>query len=73
MLFRSLGRRGPTDAVSALSARELAIAQAAAARLRNREIAERFDLSVRTVENHLASAYRKLGVASRDELRGVLG
>jgi len=68
-----LGRRGPTDAVSALSARELAIAQAAAARLRNREIAERFDLSVRTVENHLASAYRKLGVASRDELRGVLG
>lgn len=60
------------DAASALSAREYAVATAAAARLRNREIAEQLGLSVRTVENHLARAFRKLGVASRDELRAAL-
>ncbi len=61
------------DATTVLTPRELAVATAAAERRRNREIAEQLQLSVRTVENHLASAYRKLGVASRDELRGVLG
>ena len=60
------------DTASTLSAREYAVAVAAAARLRNREIAEQLGLSVRTVENHLARAFRKLGVASRDELRAAL-
>lgn len=60
------------DASAVLSAREYAVASAAATRLRNREIAEQLGLSVRTVENHLARAFRKLGVASRDELPAAL-
>ncbi|WP_438352553.1 LuxR C-terminal-related transcriptional regulator [Microbacterium sp. CJ88] len=60
------------DAGDVLSAREWSVATAAAARERNREIAERLGLSLRTVENHLASAYRKLGVSGRDELRAAL-
>lgn len=39
-----------------------------AATMQNREIADRLSLSVRTVENHLARAMRKLGVGSRAEL-----
>lgn len=58
---------------SLLSPRELAVARLAADRERNREIADRLGLSLRTVENHLASAYRKLGVAGRDALRERLG
>lgn len=60
------------DTGDVLSAREWDVATAAAARARNREIAERLGLSLRTVENHLASAYRKLGVSGRDELRELL-
>ena len=57
---------------SLLSQRELAVARLAAGRQRNREIAETLGLSQRTVENHLANAYRKLGVVGRDELRDLL-
>lgn len=58
--------------VVVLTAREREIAERASQRHRNREIAEALGISVRTVDNHLASVYRKLGVASRDELRSVL-
>jgi DNA-binding CsgD family transcriptional regulator len=60
-------REGP-----ALTPRELSVAQAAATRLRSREIAEQLGVSARTVENQLQTVYRKLGVTSRDELRGAL-
>lgn len=56
----------------ALTPRELEVAQAAAHRLRAREIAQRMGISVRTVENQLYSVYRKLGVESRDSLRDAL-
>ncbi len=36
------------------------------------EIAERRYISVRTVDNHLRSVYRKLGVGGRAELSSVL-
>nr|WP_272928676.1 LuxR C-terminal-related transcriptional regulator [Leucobacter luti] len=39
-----------------------------AATMQNREIADRLSLSVRTVENHLARAMKKLEVNSRSEL-----
>ncbi len=53
---------------SGLTEREWDIAQAAARRERSREIADRLGVSVRTVDNHLASVYRKLGISGRAEL-----
>ena len=55
-------RNGPQ-----LTKREREISMLAAS-MQNREIADRLSLSVRTVENHLARAMRKLGVSSRGEL-----
>jgi DNA-binding CsgD family transcriptional regulator len=55
-----------------LTEREWIIAQAAARRERSREIAERLGVSVRTVDNHLASVYRKLGIKGRAELEAEL-
>lgn len=49
------------------------MARAAATRRRSRLIAEDLGLSVRTVDNHLARVFRKLGVTGRDELAEVLG
>lgn len=60
------------DRSFALTAREREVAFAAARRERSREIAARLGVSVRTVEHQLGSAYRKLGVSSRDELRAAL-
>jgi len=39
----------------------------------SRHIAERLGLEVKTVNNHLARAYAKLGVSSRAEVRTLLG
>ncbi|GAA1217497.1 hypothetical protein GCM10009655_16180 [Rhodoglobus aureus] len=55
-----------------LTEREWMIARAAAGRKRSREIGQQLGLSVRTVDNHLARIYRKLGVTGRDELERVL-
>ncbi|RMH71372.1 MAG: LuxR family transcriptional regulator, partial [Actinomyces sp.] len=38
----------------------------------SREIAERLAISVRTVDNHLAAVYAKLGIRGRGELAEVL-
>lgn len=59
--------------VEQLSPREREIAGLAAAGAANHEIASRLVVSVRTVENHLQRAYRKLGVTSRRELPSLLG
>jgi ATP/maltotriose-dependent transcriptional regulator MalT len=55
-----------------LTAREREIAVLAARGQKNKEIAEKLFLSVRTVESHLLSACQKLGVASRHELPAVI-
>ncbi|WP_010204798.1 helix-turn-helix transcriptional regulator [Salinibacterium sp. PAMC 21357] len=55
-----------------LTEREWTIARAAAGRKRSREIGQQLGLSVRTVDNHLARIYRKLGVTGRVELEKVL-
>ncbi|MEU1055287.1 LuxR C-terminal-related transcriptional regulator [Streptomyces sp. NPDC005876] len=51
-----------------LTARQRQIVTLAAAGLSNRQIAERLTLSVRTVGNHLYSAYARLGVGDRGTL-----
>ena len=54
-----------------LTARETEIASMASQRWTDRVIADALYISVRTVESHLASVYRKLGVRSRRELTTV--
>ncbi|MFF7546496.1 LuxR C-terminal-related transcriptional regulator [Streptomyces canus] len=51
-----------------LTARQRQIVTLAAAGLSNRQIAERLTLSIRTVGNHLYSAYARLGASDRDAL-----
>ncbi len=56
-----------------LTPQELRISTLAASGLSNREIAEQLFLSPRTIGAHLYSAFRKLGITSREQLVGVLG
>lgn len=73
---RCEGARTPALAlgagVASLTAREREIAELAAAGVSSRDIAGRLFLSVRTVDNHLQQAYRKLGVMARGELAAAL-
>jgi DNA-binding CsgD family transcriptional regulator len=55
-----------------LTPSEARIAKLAAEGLANREIAQTLFVTSRTVENHLARIYQKLGVHSRKELGGAL-
>jgi predicted ATPase/DNA-binding CsgD family transcriptional regulator len=61
MAERRLVRAGVTE-------REAEVLSAVAERLRNREIAGRLHVSVRTVESHVAALLRKLGAADRAAL-----
>jgi DNA-binding NarL/FixJ family response regulator len=56
-------------APSPLTQRETEVTQLAGRGLSDREIADDLVVSIRTVQSHLASAYRKLGIASRSELK----
>lgn len=56
-----------------LTPREREIAELAATGRSSRDIARLLVLSVRTVDNHLARAYTKLGISSRGELPEMLG
>jgi DNA-binding NarL/FixJ family response regulator len=58
----------PIPAVGHLTAREREVLAWALRGVPSREIAEGLTLGERTVETHLASIYRKLGVGSRVEL-----
>jgi DNA-binding CsgD family transcriptional regulator len=76
-LAKCEGARPPTmltapQAVD-LTPREREIALLATAGASSREIADRLVISVRTVDNHLQNAYRKLGVTRRKDLPRVLG
>jgi DNA-binding NarL/FixJ family response regulator len=53
-----------------VSAREAEVLSGVAEHLTNAEIAERLFISVRTVESHVSSLLRKLGVADRRALAG---
>ncbi|MFB6719063.1 LuxR C-terminal-related transcriptional regulator [Kribbella sp. NPDC056345] len=66
---RKRGRRGYNNK---LSPRELEVARLAAQGLTNREIAVQLELSVSTIEDHITSTFRKLGVARRSSLGPLL-
>jgi DNA-binding NarL/FixJ family response regulator len=60
-----------TPAAGPLTQRESEVARLAARGSSDRQIADELVVSVRTVQSHLASAYRKLGIRSRTELVGL--
>ncbi|MFG2822228.1 LuxR C-terminal-related transcriptional regulator [Kitasatospora sp. NPDC048365] len=62
----------PLPGADPLSSREREIALMAARGRTSREIAAECVLSTRTVDNHLARIYRKLGISNRTELPGIL-
>ncbi|MCP2242184.1 helix-turn-helix transcriptional regulator [Lentzea aerocolonigenes] len=68
------GRMGRRDAVltGSLTPSERRVVAMAASGANNREIAEALVVSLRTVEIHLTSAYRKLGVRGRRQLAEAL-
>lgn len=57
---------------SIVSAREVEVALDAATGLTSPQISEKRFISFRTVDNHLSSVYRKLGLGGREKLAGVL-
>ncbi len=72
-LARRLGPRPKRrSSATQLTTREREIVDVALRGLSNSAIAGELSLSERTVEAHLAAAYRKLGVRSRGELISVL-
>jgi DNA-binding CsgD family transcriptional regulator len=73
--LRASGARPRRHAVSgpdALTSSEARVAHMAADGMSNREIAQSLFVTAKTVENQLGSAYRKLGVRSRERLRSAL-
>jgi len=65
-------RRPVVSGPDSLTSREGLVARMAAEGMSNREIAQRLFVTSKTVESQLGSAYRKLGVHSRDQLREAL-
>ncbi len=66
-------RRAARSGRAALTATEERVARLAAAGPTNREIAQALFVTEKTVESHLSSAYRKLGIRARGELAAQLG
>ncbi len=58
----------PGNIAAQLTAAELRVALAIGTGVSSREAADQLYVSVRTVEFHLSSIYRRLGVRSRTEL-----
>jgi DNA-binding CsgD family transcriptional regulator/tetratricopeptide (TPR) repeat protein len=61
-------RRPVITGVEALTATERRICQLAAKGLTNRHIAQELFVTIKTVEAHLTTSYRKLGITSRNQL-----
>ncbi|MFG2441134.1 helix-turn-helix transcriptional regulator [Streptomyces sp. NPDC048508] len=65
---RRINLKGP----GSLTPSEIRVAELAAAGAINREIAQSLFVTVKTVEVHLTSVYKKLGISSRAEIAGKL-
>ena len=65
-------RRERVSGTDALTASELRVARMAAAGMTNRAIAQALFITLRTVETHLTSIYRKLDIAGRERLSEAL-
>jgi class 3 adenylate cyclase/DNA-binding CsgD family transcriptional regulator len=66
-------RRRLLSGVESLTASERRVARFAAEGLSNKDIAQALFVTTKTVEVHLSSVYRKLGIGSRTELPRALG
>ncbi|GAA2628862.1 helix-turn-helix transcriptional regulator [Paractinoplanes durhamensis] len=66
-------RRTRVTGVGSLTDGQAAVARLAASGCTNREIAEKFYVTIKTVETHLAAVYRKLEVSGREHLAAALG
>ena len=66
-------RRVALSGLDALTPSERRVAGMAAKEMTNRDIAQALFVTPKTVEVHLSSVYRKLGIASRAQLGGALG
>jgi DNA-binding CsgD family transcriptional regulator len=66
-------RRRLISGVESLTASERRVARFAAEGLSNKDIAQTLFVTTKTVEVHLSSVYRKLGIGSRSELPQALG
>ena len=66
-------RRLQFSGADSLTASERRVAELAAGGLGNRDIAQTLFVTIKTVENHLARAYQKLGINSRAALPDALG
>jgi DNA-binding CsgD family transcriptional regulator len=65
-------RRIALSGLESLTPSERRVAELAAAGPTNREIAQALFVTPKTVEVHLSSVYRKLGISSRSQLAGAL-
>jgi DNA-binding CsgD family transcriptional regulator len=65
-------RKQIATGLDSLTASERRVAQLAAEGKSNKEIAQALFVTVKTVELHLSNTYRKLEIASRGDLAGVL-
>jgi DNA-binding CsgD family transcriptional regulator len=65
-------RRDPTDSRSNLTPSELRVARLAAEGMTNREIAQALFVTENTIETHLRSVFRKLGIRSRSQIARAL-
>jgi DNA-binding NarL/FixJ family response regulator len=62
--LRNLANQHPVD----LSRRELDVVRLIAEGLSNKQIADRLQLSDKTVKNHVANIFSKLGVTARTQI-----
>jgi DNA-binding CsgD family transcriptional regulator len=70
--LESIVRKAAPDLMSRLTRRERQVAGLAAAGLRNKEIADRLYVNIKTVEANLTLIYAKLGITTRWQLREQL-